>query len=247
MPRTSILHTLKQRSNEQRPFISGILGASDPGKTDMLVACFGSSRPFSWEQAYRVVDNANEHLLANAGNLLHEAGDIPLLAGVCAFDPFISPEMLLHKIKEAGFDGVHNYPTVGLCDGRFRFSLERVGLSFQQDIQLMMLARKLDLFTLAMVFQAEEARLMAEAGVDALVLHLGLEWADAAQPVELAQRVLAEVRAIRPDIPLLFCGSCLEEAHLRDLFQQCGQGFHAVNSLVTVNPDGASARTGSCE
>lgn len=41
----------------------------------------------------------------------------PVLAGVNGTDPFVNMDFFLQKLKEVGFSGVQNFPTVGLIDG----------------------------------------------------------------------------------------------------------------------------------
>lgn len=47
--------------------------------------------------------------------------NVPVLAGVCATDPFRNMDLFLKQIKKLGFAGVQNFPTVGLIDGVFRY------------------------------------------------------------------------------------------------------------------------------
>ncbi len=48
----------------------------------------------------------------------------PVLAGVCGTDPFRVMKKYLAELKDQGFNGVQNFPTVGLIDGVFRKNLE---------------------------------------------------------------------------------------------------------------------------
>jgi len=49
--------------------------------------------------------------------------NVPVLAGVCATDPFRNMDRFLKQIKKVGFAGVQNFPTVGLIDGNFRYGI----------------------------------------------------------------------------------------------------------------------------
>jgi predicted TIM-barrel enzyme len=98
----------------------------------------------------------------------------PVLAGVCGTDPFRLMPVFLDELKRMGFSGVQNFPTVGLYDGNFRTNLEETGMGFDLEIELIRLARQRDLLTAPYVFSVDEARLMAEAGADVLVPHMGL-------------------------------------------------------------------------
>jgi predicted TIM-barrel enzyme len=98
----------------------------------------------------------------------------PVLAGVCASDPFRDMDRFLKQLKDLGFAGVQNFPTVGLIDGTFRQNLEETGMGYDIEVDLVRKARELDLLTTPYVFNVEESKRMAEAGADVLVAHMGL-------------------------------------------------------------------------
>jgi len=102
------------------------------------------------------------------------AGATPVVAGVCATDPLRLMETFLQEIKAAGAVGVQNSPSVGLIDGSFRKTLEETRLGYSREVEMIGLAAKLDLVTLALAFAPEDARRMAEAGADVIVAHPGL-------------------------------------------------------------------------
>jgi predicted TIM-barrel enzyme len=68
---------------------------------------------------------------------------------------------------------VNNFPTHTIVDGHFRNVLEETGMSVKKEIEMVALARKMELFTVVYVATAEEARAMAEAGADAIIAHVG--------------------------------------------------------------------------
>lgn len=80
----------------------------------------------------------------------------------------------LKQLKELGFAGVQNFPTVGLIDGTFRQNLEETGMSYDAEVEVIREARSLDLLTTPYVFNVEEAEKMAKAGADIIVAHMGL-------------------------------------------------------------------------
>lgn len=100
--------------------------------------------------------------------------DIPVLFGIFAGDPFISLYDYLKEIKENGFSGVVNYPTVALIDGNFRQALEEDGNSYDREVEAIQLAHYMDLFTVAFVTDETQARKMVDAGADVICVHLGL-------------------------------------------------------------------------
>ena len=70
----------------------------------------------------------------------------------------------LKQLKELGFAGIQNFPTVGLIDGMFRVNLEDTGMSYDAEVEVVRLARELDFLTTPYVFNADEAKKMTNAG-----------------------------------------------------------------------------------
>lgn len=83
-------------------------------------------------------------------------------------------DKFLVQLKDLGFAGIQNFPTVGLIDGTFRQNLEETGMGYDAEVEIMRKAREMDLLTTPYVFNVEEAKKMAEAGADILVAHMGL-------------------------------------------------------------------------
>lgn len=115
-----------------------------------------------------------DELRRQAGEVLPVVQHTPVIAGVCATDPFRSMPAFLRQIRDLGFAGVQNFPTVGLIDGQFRANLEETGMPYELEVDMVRLARSMDLLTTPYVFSADEARRMARAGADILVAHMGL-------------------------------------------------------------------------
>ncbi len=97
---------------------------------------------------------------------------VPVIAGVCAYDLTRDMEIFLKELLKTGFSGIINFPTVGRIDGEFRQSMEDLGMSYRREAEIIGLAGSLGLFTLAYVFNPEEAKLMAQNDVDAVVAHM---------------------------------------------------------------------------
>jgi predicted TIM-barrel enzyme len=118
--------------------------------------------------------DANAIVVEMAAEVLPVVGETPVLAGVCGTDPFRQMPIFLDELRRLGFTGVQNFPTVGLIDGTFRQNLEETGMGFELEVGMIHAAHELDLLTVPYVFDAEQARAMAEAGADLLVPHMGL-------------------------------------------------------------------------
>lgn len=118
--------------------------------------------------------DANAIVVEMAAEVLPVVKNTPVLAGVCGTDPFRLMPVFLEQIKEMGFDGVQNFPTVGLIDGLFRQNLEETGMGYELEVEMIRQAHELDMLTCPYVFDEEQAREMARVGADLLVPHMGL-------------------------------------------------------------------------
>jgi predicted TIM-barrel enzyme len=118
--------------------------------------------------------DANAVVMDMAGEVLPVVKNTPVLAGVCASDPFRIMDKFLDEVKAAGFSGVQNFPTVGLIDGTFRANLEETGMSYSLEVDMIAMAHEKGLLTTPYVFSPEDAAAMAKAGADIIVCHLGL-------------------------------------------------------------------------
>jgi predicted TIM-barrel enzyme len=164
--------------------------------------------------------DANGIVVEMAAEVLPVVKDVPVLAGVCGTDPFRLMPVFLKQLKEIGFSGVQNFPTVGLIDGDFRKNLEATGMGYDKEIETIRLAHELDLFTSPYVFDPDQAAAMARAGADQLVAHVGLTTsgsigAGVAFTLDQAiERVLAMAeagRAVNSDILVICHGGPFDE------------------------------------
>ena len=126
----------------------------------------------------------------------------------------------LREVRDAGFSGVQNFPTVGLFDGNLRVGLEETGMGYGKEVEMIAAARELDLLTCPYVFTTEEAAWMARAGADVLIPHMGLTTkgsigaktavtlADAAKRV---QELADAAKAVNPDVLVLCHGGPISE------------------------------------
>lgn len=118
--------------------------------------------------------NANAIVKEMASEVLTAVNHTPVLAGVCATDPFLLRDKFLRELKDMGFAGIQNFPTVGLIDGVFRENLEETGMGFAMEVECIGAARELDLLTTPYAFDAEQAAELTAAGADIIVAHMGL-------------------------------------------------------------------------
>lgn len=183
IPREEILKRLQAQVDAGKPIVGCGAGTgisakfAEAGGCDLIII-YNSGR-------YRMAGrgslagllpygDANGIVVEMAAEVLPVVIDTPVLAGVCGTDPFRLMPVFLKQLKQMGFSGVQNFPTVGLIDGDFRANLEATGMGYDKEIEMVRLARELDLFTSPYVFDVDQARAMAEAGADQLVAHVGL-------------------------------------------------------------------------
>ncbi|KAK5994358.1 ToMV susceptible protein tm-1(GCR26) [Cladobotryum mycophilum] len=118
--------------------------------------------------------NANDVVVDMANEVLPVVKRTPVIAGVCGTDPFRNIPAFLKQLRDLGFAGVQNFPTVGLIDGLFRANLEETGMSYDLEVDMVREAHSLGLLTTPYVFNVEESKKMTAAGADVLVAHMGL-------------------------------------------------------------------------
>lgn len=187
--------------------------------------------------------NANEIVLEMAGEVLPVVKHTPVLAGVNGTDPFIVMPVFLKRIKELGFAGVQNFPTVGIIDGTFRQSLEETGINFSTEVDMIRQAHELDLLTTPYVFSADEAVEMAKAGADFIVPHMGVTvggkiGATSSKSLEESVKLIDEwgeaARKVRKDIIVIAHGGPIslpdDVAYVLKNSEHCN-GFYGASSM----------------
>ncbi len=164
--------------------------------------------------------DANAIVVEMAAEVLPIVRETPVLAGVCGTDPFRLMPAFLRELRELGFTGVQNFPTVGLIDGVFRQNLEETGMGYGLEVEMIRAARELDLLTCPYVFDPEQARAMAQAGADVLVPHMGLttKGTIGARTAKTLDQCVEEIQAMRdaaaevsPDVLVLCHGGPIAE------------------------------------
>ncbi len=117
--------------------------------------------------------DANQIVVEMSAEVLPVVKRTPVIAGVCGTDPFRMMPRFLRELKDIGFSGVQNFPTVGLFEGRIRANMEETGMGFDREVEMIRLAHEMDLLTTPYVFNADEAVAMVQAGADIIVAHVG--------------------------------------------------------------------------
>jgi predicted TIM-barrel enzyme len=118
--------------------------------------------------------NANDHLISSARLILPVIKNTPCIAGIGAHDPTRKIENFIDEIIGMGFSGITNEPFVGIYGKEFGRLLEQSNIGFSREVELIYIANKKDIFSLAWVFNEEEAIEMAKAGADVIGAMIGL-------------------------------------------------------------------------
>lgn len=229
IPRDEILKKLNEQASHGIPIIGGGAGTGISAKSEEaggidLIVIYNTGR---YRMAGRVsitglfaYGDANSVMMEMAGEVLPIVKHTPVLAGVNGTDPFRLMPQFLKQVKETGFSGVQNFPTVGLFDGIMRENMEATGLGYDKEVEMIALAHELDLLTTPYCFTEDEARAMVKAGADLIVAHVGLTTggtigATAAMTLEEAadttMRIAEAARAIRKDILVICHGGPFDE------------------------------------
>ena len=229
IPRKDILTKFHAMIEAGKPIVGGGAGtglsakAEEAGGIDLIII-YNSGR---YRMAGRgsaagllAYGNANEIVKEMAVEVLPVVKKTPVLAGVNGTDPFVLMPRFLAELKEMGFSGVQNFPTIGLFDGAMRQSFEETGMGYGLEVEMIRAAHGLDLLTCPYVFTPEEARAMAEAGADVLVPHMGLTTSGTigAQTAVSLDEAVARVqamhdaaKAINPEVLVLCHGGPIAE------------------------------------
>lgn len=229
MDRETALRRLRATASEGRPVIGGGAGtglsakSAEAGGIDLLII-YNSGR---YRMAGRgslagllAYGDANAIVMEMADEVLPVVRDTPVLAGVNGTDPFRVMGRFLDRVKEAGFAGVQNFPTVGLIDGVFRQNLEETGMGFDVEVEMVAAAHERGLLTAPYVFDEAQATAMTQAGADVLVPHMGLTTKGAIgagtalgldECVERVQAMRDAATAVDPDVLVLCHGGPIAE------------------------------------
>lgn len=222
--RSAILGELREKVKQRIPIIGGGAGTGISAKSEEaggidLIVIYNSGR-------YRMAGrgslaglmpygNANEIVKEMAHEVITAVSHTPVLAGVNGTDPFMLRRHFLQELKDLGFAGVQNFPTVGLIDGTFRQNLEETGMGFGLEIEMIREAHDMDLLTTPYAFDTDQAKKLTEAGADIVVAHMGLTTkgsigAETAKTLEDSAKMVQEIadaaKSVRDDVIVLCHG-----------------------------------------
>ncbi|OJW25726.1 MAG: hypothetical protein BGO49_24175 [Planctomycetales bacterium 71-10] len=261
--RASILERFRKKVAAGLPIVGGGAGTGLSAKCEEaggidLIVIYNSGR---FRMAGRgslaglmPYGNANAIVKEMAHEVLTAVQHTPVLAGVCASDPFLLMDHFLAELKALGFAGIQNFPTVGLIDGTFRANLEETGMGFGLEVDCIRRARALDLLTTPYAFDPDQARALTEAGADVIVAHMGLTTSGTigARTAKTLDHCVGEVasivaaaRSARPDVLVLCHGGPIampdDAKYILDRVEGL-DGFYGASSMERLPTEEAIAR-----
>ncbi|WP_051341124.1 sigma-54-dependent Fis family transcriptional regulator [Azospirillum halopraeferens] len=140
------------------------------------------------------------------------ATDTPVFFGAGAWG--IAPADLapfMERLRDRGFAGVVNFPTVAHVDGRFREALEGCGLGFAGEARMLAAARAAGLATVGYFRRKAEALMLADAGIDIYCFNIGWNAGGALgvpsreSVLQAGNRARGVIKAIRTAHPGALC------------------------------------------
>ena len=229
LTRQEVLRRLNEQVSNRKPIVGCGAGTgisakfAEAGGADLIII-YNSGR---YRMAGRgslaglmAYGDANAIVMDKASEVLPVVKNTPVLAGVNGTDPFRLMPRFIAQLRETGFSGVQNFPTVGLIDGDFRANLEATGMGYDKEIEMIREANRQNFFTSPYVFDPDQARKMAAAGADQLVAHVGLTTAGSIgaavafsldQAVERVMKIAEAGREVRKDILVICHGGPFDE------------------------------------
>jgi predicted TIM-barrel enzyme len=194
--------------------------------------------------ALQASGNANEAAASGMPPLPELCAPCPVAMGVCGTDPFLLRVPAFAAWSAAGLEGIANFPTIGLADGFFRADLEASGLGMARELACLREAHAGGFCTVGLACRPEDAAAMAEAGCDALIVHLGLTAEHMPRPLASARKdawpaYLGALRGKGEVEPLLFLhGEHLtqpaDEAAWKGMFLEGCDGLFAAGGPTRI-------------
>ncbi|KAL4929837.1 TIM-barrel enzyme family protein [Aspergillus undulatus] len=244
--RTEILSALRAQIKAGKPIVGAGAGiglsakSAEAGGADLIIIYnsgrfrMGGHGSLAGLMPY---SNANSVVVEMASEVLPVVKSTPVIAGVCGTDPLRDMPRFLTQLKDLGFAGVQNFPTVGLIDGTFRANLEETGMGYGKEVEMVRLASEMGHLTTPYVFNVSEAEDMARAGADVLVAHMGLTTSgtigaktgkDLESCVEEIKKIRDAAVKIKPDVVLLCHGGPIAMPDDARFVLEQVEGLHGV-------------------
>lgn len=249
--REEILRRLNKTYAESKPILGAgcsaglIAKCAEIGGADLIIVySTGKSRLMGLPTSQ--MGDSNAITLGMFEELHNVVKKTPIIAGIEGVDPRkLDLEELITPFIEIGYSGIINFPTIGLL-GESRISeRESVGLGYTREVEMIRVANKMDIFTMAYVFSPEEAKRMIEANVDCIVVHVrgtqgGLvgykSRLSKEQGAKFIQEIIDVARSLNPRVICLAHGGPFESPEdTKFLYEHTNvQGFVGASSVERI-------------
>jgi predicted TIM-barrel enzyme len=264
--RDEILERLRKTLEQGKPILgagcsAGIVAkCAEIGGADLIIVySTGLSRLMGLPTTLYGSMDSNAKTLSMFEELDNVVKDTPIIGGVDASDPTcLDLEKLLTKFVSTGFSGIINYPTMGEYGDReptcrYRRERESQGLGWTREIEMMKLARKRNIFTMAYVYNPDDSKDMAEILVDVIVAHVGgtggglagYKAGSLAEAAKLAQKIIDAAKSVDQDIICIAHGGPFSEpADTEYLYEHTDSvGFVGASSIERLPIEKAVTNT----
>lgn len=222
--RTEILRRFRENIEQGIPIIGTGAGTGisakleEQGGTDLIIIYNSGKYRMSGigsTAGLMPLGDANTTVMELAREVLPIVEHTPVIAGVFGNDPFRFMEQFLQEVKNIGFSGIQNFPTIANFDGRMRREFEQTGFKFDNEVEMIHIAHEMDLFTTPYAWAVDEAEKMTKAGADVIVAHcgcttggsVGMEWAMSLdEAAKFVQDVCDASKAINSEVIVMCHG-----------------------------------------
>lgn len=174
---------IREKIARKEPIILGGAGigliakVADQAGIDFILAYnTGPFRMDGWAAGagYLAYGDCNAITERLGAQLIKVAPNTPVIAGVGAADPYRNIEYFVKSLIEQGFSGVTNVPScTAYGPGDFRDNLEKTGLGYGCEVDMVAMCDRNDIFTVAYAHDEDNVRAMVQAGVDIVCPHCG--------------------------------------------------------------------------
>lgn len=272
--RAEIVTRLRREIDAGQPILGAgcsaglIAKCAEIGKADLIIV-YSTGRTRMMGLPTTITGDSNPTTLAMYDELANVVHDTPIVAGIEANDVYyLDLDKSLKRFFDKGFNGVINFPTVGLYENLvsggkgLRMYNESLAAGFRvehwgwsREVEMMRRLHELDVFTMTYVFSPGDAADMARAGVDAVCAHVGPTIGGLAgqrvsagleELLQRAQNIFDAARQVNPELILLIHGGPFYDPEsTKVVYEQTdAQGFVAASAIERTPVE--SAVTGVC-
>jgi predicted TIM-barrel enzyme len=250
--RENILARLRSTIASGKPIVGagssvGIVAkAAEAGGADLII-CYSTGRSRIMGLPTTQLGHSNPMTLGMYAEIANVVDHTPIIGGAHAGDPtYRRLPHLTRDFRETGFDGIINFPSVGL-NPQLGATRDHIGQGLSQEFSLIGLARSENYFTMGYAYHVEQAIGLARAGVDVQVAHAG--WTSGGvqgasdslvrsleQAAEHTQKIIDATWKENPDtIVLAHGGAIAEPEDTAYLYEQTdAQGFVGASSIERI-------------